>query len=117
MALHPVLQQKLNDAVVRKASDGIRRDAVLPRISGKVHAVTGMRRAGKTIFLLQLHADRMASQGSERTIYLSFDDDRLADLPLEQLNLLLEEYYRRYPQFRERETVTWLLDEIQWVSG
>jgi predicted AAA+ superfamily ATPase len=117
MPLHPVLQEKLNDAVVRTAADGTRRDASLPRISGKVHAVTGMRRAGKTTFLLQLHADRLAAQGPERTIYLSFDDDRLADLPLEQLNQLLEEYYRRCPRFRQRETVTWLLDEIQWVNG
>jgi hypothetical protein len=35
-------------------------------------------------------ADRLASQGPERTICLSFDDDRLADLPLEQLNQLLD---------------------------
>jgi predicted AAA+ superfamily ATPase len=117
MALNPVLQEKLNDALVRGPSDGIRRDAVLPKVLGKAHAVTGMRRAGKTTFLLQLHADRLVSQGAERTIYLSFDDERLADLPLEQLNQLLEEYYRRFPQFRQRETVTWLLDEIQWIAG
>jgi uncharacterized protein len=117
MTLHPVLQEKLNDAVARNASDGIRRDVVLPYISGKAHAVTGMRRAGKTTFLLQLHSDRLLTQGPERTLYFSFDDDRLADLPLDQLNQLLEEYYRRYPQFRQRDTVTWLLDEIQWVAG
>lgn len=39
------------------------------------------------------------------------------DLPLDQLNQLLEEYYRRYPDYRGKKTVTWMLDEIQWVAG
>jgi predicted AAA+ superfamily ATPase len=30
---------------------------------------------------------------------------------------LLEEYYRRYPELRGRETVYWFLDEIQLVTG
>jgi hypothetical protein len=117
MALHPVLQEKLNIALERPAAAATRRDAVLPAVPNKVHAVIGMRRAGKSTFLLQLHAERLPAQGPERTIYLSFDDDRLANLPLDQLNQLLEEYYRRYPDLRGRETVTWMFDEIQWVEG
>jgi hypothetical protein len=117
MALHPVLQEKLNIALERPAAAATRRDAVLPAVPNKTHAVIGMRRAGKSTFLLQLHAERLPAQGPERTIYLSFDDDRLANLPLDQLNQLLEEYYQRYPDFRGRETVTWMFDEIQWVEG
>lgn len=117
MALHPVLQEKLNIAVERPAAVATRRDAVLPAVPNKAHTVIGMRRAGKSTFLLQLHAERLPEQGPERTVYLSFDDDRLANLALDQLNQLLEEYYRRYPDFRGRETVTWMLDEIQWVEG
>jgi uncharacterized protein len=117
MALHPVLQEKLNIALERPAALATRRDAVLPAVPNKVHAVIGMRRAGKSTFLLQLHAERLPGHGPERTIYLSFDDDRLASLPLDQLDQLLEEYYRRYPDFRGRETVTWMFDEIQWVDG
>ncbi len=76
-----------------------------------------MRRAGKTIFLRQLLAERRATQPPERALYLSFDDDRLAEIGADQLGLLLEEYYRRYPELRGQETVTWLLDEIQLVPG
>jgi uncharacterized protein len=117
MALHPVLQEKLNIALERSTAVATRREAVLPNVSNKVHTVIGMRRAGKSTFLLQLHAERLPVQGSERTIYLNFDDDRLANLPLDQLDQLLEEYYRRYPNFRGRKTVTWMFDEIQWVDG
>jgi predicted AAA+ superfamily ATPase len=48
---------------------------------------------------------------------LSFDDDRLAGLELNQLGFLLEEYYRRHPSLRGRETVHWFFDEIQLVPG
>lgn len=117
MNLHPVLLEKLELALTRRPVQATRRDAVLPKIPGKAHAVVGMRRAGKTTFLLQLHADRSREQPPERTLYLGFDDDRLAGLPLEELNRLLEEYYRRFPAWRGRERVTWLLDEIQMVDG
>ncbi|GEM_PF-5846850 len=33
------------------------------------------------------------------------------------LGLLIEEYYRRFPAFRGKETVTWCFDEIQMNSG
>lgn len=46
----------------------------------KVHPVVGMRRAGKTSDLRQVQADRQRALQAERAVYMSFDDDRLADL-------------------------------------
>ena len=86
-------------------------------MAGKAHAVIGMRRAGKTTFLRQLLDERRAAGPAERAVYLSFDDDRLGGLELEQLGFLLEEYYRRHPALRGRDTVYWFLDEIQLVPG
>jgi len=118
MALHPVLLDKLNAALAPAPPPRLtRRDARPPAVPGKVHAVIGMRRTGKTTFLLQLMAERRASLPPERALFVSFDDDRLAELPLEQLGLLLEEYYRRFPELRGREKVHWFLDEIQLVPG
>ncbi|MDO8598365.1 MAG: ATP-binding protein [Sulfuricaulis sp.] len=118
MSLHPVLNEKLNAAVAPEAAlVATRRDAALTAVPGKAHAVIGMRRAGKTTFLRQLQAGWRAAEPPERVVYLSFDDDRLAELPPEQLGLLLEEYYRRFPELRARESVRWLLDEIQLVPG
>ncbi len=118
MSLHPVLVEKLNAALAESAAPTLtRRDSELPGIAGKTHAVIGMRRAGKTCYLQQLLAERRRVLPAERAFYLSFDDDRLAGLELEQLGLLLEEHYRRYPALRGRETVYWFLDEIQLVDG
>ena len=118
MSLHPVLQEKLNAAVLPEPPGAFtRRDAALPAVAGKAHAVIGMRRAGKTTFLRQLQRKWREKGAPERSIYLSFDDDRLAGIEASQLNLLLEEHYRRYPELRGRAPVRWLLDEIQLVPG
>ena len=118
MSLHPVLAEKLSAAMAVEAAPAFtRRDALLPAVPGKVHAVIGMRRAGKTTFLRQLLQERRANESAERAIYLSFDDDRLAGLGADQLGNLLEEYYRRAPALRGRAIVHWFLDEIQLVSG
>jgi hypothetical protein len=118
MPIHPVLLEKLNTAVTPAAVEAFTpRDVHLPDIAHKVHAIIGMRRAGKTTFLRQLQSERQQALGPERGVYISFDDDRLAELPLQQLDLMLEEYYRNFPHLRGRETVHWFLDEIQLVAG
>src|SRR4030067_1110437 len=67
MALHPVLNEKLNTAVLPVPQLlATHRDAVLPAVPGKVHAVIGMRRAGKTTFLRQLQAEWRNSIPPER---------------------------------------------------
>ncbi|RMH07785.1 MAG: ATP-binding protein [Nitrospirae bacterium] len=118
MALHPVLQEKLAAGLEPVSLEGLtRRDVALPAIRNKVHTVLGMRRVGKTTFLQQVQQEQQKILAPERAVYLSFDDDRLADLPLAQLDALVEEYYRSFPQFRGRQVVWWFFDEIQVVSG
>ncbi len=118
MTLHPVLAAKLNEAMtVGTPHDATRRDAALPPVPGKVHSIIGMRRAGKTTFLRQLQADRRCLQPPEQAVYISFDDDRLAGIGVDQLGAMLEEYYRIHPGLRGQETVAWYFDEIQLVPG
>lgn len=118
MPLHPVLADRLRSALEPTPhTPRTPRDARLPSVPGKVHSVIGMRRAGKTTFLHQLRDQRRSSVPPERAIYIGLDDDRLAGIEVEQLALLLEEYFRLHPELRARETVYWFLDEIQLVPG
>lgn len=118
MALHPILLENLNAALATEPSSAFTpRDARLPAVPNKVHAVIGMRRTGKTTYLRQLLADRRRRMPAERALFFGFDDDRIENLALDQLGHLLEEYYRRFPELRGRETVHWFLDEIQLVDG
>lgn len=118
MTLHPVLSETLSAATAPSPPPAFTlRDARVSTIPNKAHAVIGMRRTGKTTFLRQLQTNLRRDLPPERAVYLSFDDDRLAGIGVEQLGFLLEEYYRRYPSYRGREPVHWLFDEIQLVPG
>jgi len=85
---------------------------------GKATAVVGVRRAGKTTFLHQVRR-MLSGQGipQERLPYVNFEDERLAGLTGNELSILIEEYYRRFPAWRGKESVAWCLDEIQNVPG
>jgi hypothetical protein len=87
-------------------------------LPGKVTAVIGMRRAGKTTFLHQLRRERL-QRGTprEHLPYVNFEDERLAGLAANQLGFLVEEHGRRFPAAHEQTTVTWCFDEIQVVPG
>jgi hypothetical protein len=114
-----LLAEKLADSLAAPPPWGTRRrvhgSVSLP---GKATAVIGARRAGKTTFLHQLRRDRIQSGvPQERLPYVNFEDERLGGLEAGHLHLLVEEYYRSYPRFRGRETVTMCLDELQVVPG
>lgn len=115
---HDVLQEKLALGISREIPALTPRRCETLELPGKARAIIGMRRAGKTFFLYQQMADRLTEgRGRNQLVYVNFEDERLPDLKAGACTFLLEEYYRLHPEFRGRETVTWLLDEIQLVSG
>ncbi|HOX02001.1 MAG TPA: ATP-binding protein [Candidatus Paceibacterota bacterium] len=112
------IRQKLGDAIRTPFPPLVRREAEPALLQGKAQAVVGMRRAGKTFFLFQCLADRLAGGiERERLVYFNFEDERLGGLRSEELGTIIEEYYRQFPQFRNQAEVTWCLDEIQLVPG
>lgn len=113
-----VLRQKIVDGLDAPILALTRRDVRLPRIPGKAVAVIGMRRAGKTSFLWQQLAERQAGGvPREGLLYLGFEDERLAGMTARELNLVVEEYYRLQPDWRDQRRATFFLDEIQVVPG
>lgn len=124
MILSPgIVRAALSDALAASL-DGLlpegtpRRVHGAVRMPGKVTAVLGVRRAGKTTFVHQLRRERLAA-GTARALlpYVNFEDERLAGLEGNQLGLLLEEYGRRVPDAARLGTVLWCFDEIQVVPG
>lgn len=116
--MRDIVRQKIVDSLAAPIPEFTRRDVRLPGVKGKAVAVIGMRRTGKTTFLWQVLADRLA-QGTAREglLYFSFEDERLAGMAASDLQLLVEEYYRLHPEWRDRQRAVLLLDEIQVVPG
>lgn len=116
--LREVVRQKIADSLAAPVPRMTRRDIRVPDIPNKAVAVIGMRRAGKTTCLWQLLADRLAQgSGREGLLYFGFEDERLAGMSVSDLNLLVEEYYRLNPDWRDRRRAGFFLDEIQNVPG
>lgn len=115
--IHDLLIEKLNDSLEGEIPQGTQRRIYgVSTFPGKANAIIGMRRAGKTTYLHQLRRDRLDS-GTPRVHlpYINFEDERLDTLTAQSLGFLLEEFYRRYPDARRRQLITWCFDEIQLV--
>jgi predicted AAA+ superfamily ATPase len=86
-----IIRQKIVDALAAPPPALTRRDVRLPAVPRKALAVIGMRRAGKTTFLWQLLADRLAKgTGRQGLLYFSFEDERLVGMTARDLNLVRE---------------------------
>ena len=114
-----IIQQKIADSIRADVPMLTSRTSVhVPNIPGKAFAVIGMRRAGKTSFLWQKISEfRSAGISPERLVYFNFEDERLGEMNVQDLSLVVEEYYRLYPEYRGRQQVVFFFDEIQVVSG
>lgn len=65
-------------------------------LPGKVTAVIGMRRAGKTTFVHQLRRARLDAGAPRSSLpYINFEDERLAGLEAAHLGFLVDELRRR----------------------
>lgn len=95
-----------------------RRDVRLPGIPGKPLAVIGVRRGGKTSFLHQLRADRIAGgRPQESQLLLGLEDERLIGMNALDLGWVIEEHARQFPSLRPDGRLSLYLDEIQTVTG
>lgn len=111
-----IIHQKIVDAQAWDPPRLTRREIWLPAVPNKATAVVGMRRAGKTSFLWQILSDRLAAgMPRQGLLYFSFEDERLANLNLQDLDLLVQGYYRLNPDWRDALRACWFLDEIQLV--
>lgn len=100
----------LRDIVIKE------RDYFIPAHTQKIVSLVGIRRCGKTYLLYQVINQLRKSINRENIVYVNFEDDRLADLKLSELDSLMEGYYELYPQKR-KEKVYLFLDEVQEVDG
>ena len=116
--MREIIHQKIVDSLASPVPTFTRRDVRLPGVPGKAVAVIGMRRTGKTTFLWQVLSDRLAQRTSrEGLLYFNFEDERLAGMKASELNLVVEEYYRLNPEWRDQRRAVFFLDEIQVVEG
>ncbi|MBI5448435.1 MAG: ATP-binding protein [Gammaproteobacteria bacterium] len=97
--------------------EGIPRETTFSAIPNKIKVAIGMRRTGKTHFLLQkIHSLQKKNIPLSRVFYLNFEDDRLLPITQEKLRNFINEFYSLYPENHEKMCY-FFLDEIQNVES
>lgn len=112
-----LLEQLIVDFHERTLPTLTPRALTLPTIPGRIDAIIGMRRTGKTWFLFQTMQNYL-QQGipKEAMLYLNFDDERLLPMQTDELRQISETYYRLFPEHRNR-TCYFFFGEIQNIPG
>lgn len=116
-----VIRDKILTAIEAPLPDLTRRDISLPAIQGKTTvtaiSIIGMRGAGKTRFLHQCRADKIAAgQARHQLLYFNFEDERLGDFKAADLQLIPDIHLQLFPEVAD-QPITYFLDQIQRVSG
>lgn len=113
-SLLSILLEEFQDKI-HHLTTGVKRNIILPTIANKIIVAIGMRRTGKTHFLLQKIKSLLDEKISlSRILYLNFEDDRLYPMEQQKLSTLLEGFYTLYPENHEQRCY-FFLDEIQNV--
>jgi len=84
---------------------------ILPQNTRKVIVLFGVRRSGKTFLLYHL-----MKKNIDNSLYVDFEDERLAGFSIEDFDTLREAFYELFPSLIQ-EKVYFLFDEIQVVEG
>lgn len=97
---------------------GVPRRVQIEPIPGKATVCVGVRRCGKSTYMLQV-IQKLKAQGvsRENILYLNFFDDRLHDLQQTGLGIILDAYYSLYPEKKNTEKIYCFFDEIQVIPG
>ena len=112
-----VIDEIIADTESRPLAAPTLREAALPRLPGKVDAIVGVRRAGKTWMVYQAMRELIASgRPRESLLYFSFEDERIWPFEARDLHRVIDVFYRRHPEQRAAECA-YFFDEIQLVPG
>lgn len=114
-----LLFQELREEFIQEMSifnNGIPREAKFSAIPNKIKVAIGMRRSGKTYFLLQqINALQKNGVPLSQIFFMSFEDDRLLPMSQESLRNFINEFYTLYPE-NHGKLCYFFLDEIQNVE-
>jgi len=117
VAIGDILDALIDDFHERELPELVPRRLEMKWIPGKANVVTGMRRSGKTWFCYQqMRLLREKALPKERLLYLNFEDERLLPFAAQHFQILLETYYRKFPQFKNQSCYLFL-DELQRIEG
>lgn len=98
-------------------NNAISRHAKFSSLPNKIKVAIGMRRVGKTYFLMQKVKSLLNEKVSiQQIFYINFEDDRLIPVKEDKLRWLVDQFYSLYPENHNKKCYLFF-DEIQNAAG
>ena len=111
-----IISQLIDDFQERNLPTPVPRTKVFSEIKGKADVVIGMRRSGKTWFCFQKINQLLRKNIPQNQIlYLNFEDERLLGFIVSNFQEILDVYYGKFPENKNR-TCYFFLDELQRID-
>jgi hypothetical protein len=106
------------DSQEARPDTGVPRRLRIETVPGKATVCIGVRRSGKSTYMLQI-VQRLIASGvpPQNILHVNLFDDRLHSLRQDTLGLISEAYYSLFPEKKNTEMVHCFFDEIQAVPG
>lgn len=103
--------------IYERVITSIKRETAFAAFPNKIEVALGMRRAGKTFFLLQQMQKLLENESVpwQRCLYVNFEDDRLLPCSQSKFREILESFYKVYPENHE-QICYFFLDEVQNIE-
>ena len=113
-----VIKSIILDFQETRLETGVPRRLLIETVHGKAAVCIGVRRSGKSTYMLQV-IQRLLDSGvaQQNILCLNFFDDRLHNLRQNNFGLIAESYYSLYPEKKNTETIYCFFDEIQAAPG
>lgn len=111
-----VLQEEFR-SLLDKTANSIVRDYHFPAVENLAKVAVGIRRSGKTYFLLQTMRDLISQNVPiDHLLYLNFEDDRLLPIDQKKMGEMVDALYTQQPDLHNHRCFLFL-DEVQNVEG
>lgn len=112
------ITQLILDFQKRKLPDLLNREMKISELPNAAIVITGARRSGKTYRTYQYISDLIAGGLQiENICRIQFNDNRLLNLTVGELNSITDSYYALYPEKYNVENVYFVFDEIHRIAG
>jgi len=113
-----LLKELILDAQNTTFFTGTPRRLKVTPVQNKATVIIGVRRSGKSTLLNQI-LNHWLSVGiaKENMLMIHFFDDRISNLKIVGLDLVLQAYFLLYPQKKLKEKIYCFFDEIQVIPG
>jgi hypothetical protein len=107
----------ITDFLERPLPKIVSRNYKIPTDTEKIISLIGVRRSGKTFIFYDIIQNLRKSADPANMVYINFEDDRLFNIEIQDLDNLIQAYYELYPAKRNVGDFNMAIDGVKILDS